>query len=48
MFGYVSSLSLYGVPSGFSTGVGYYWYVIVEGPDYGRGVTYYAYNVTFW
>ncbi|MCL4506428.1 MAG: hypothetical protein M1140_10455, partial [Chloroflexi bacterium] len=46
--GYVSSTSLYGIPSGFSTGAGYYWYVVIESPDYGAGVPYYSSNVTFW
>ncbi len=45
---HASSLNFNTVPSGFSTGVSYYWDVGIYGNDGGIGYSYYYGPVTFW
>jgi len=45
--GYVSGITVNGLPSGFSYGVQYAWNVWAIGPDGGTGASYYTRYVTF-
>ena len=45
--GYVSGVTVYGLPGGFSPGTPYGWDVVVESPDGGSGVALDTYQVVF-
>ena len=45
--GYVNSYTLNSLPTGFTSGTTYAWYVAAYSPDGGYGESYYSYQVTF-